>query len=227
MDYAFPPASLATLAVTDGRAFPIHRVYCVGRNYADHAVEMGHDPDREPPFFFTKPADAVVADGTTIPYPKATRDLHHEVELVIAIGRDGSDIAPEQAQDYIFGYAVGVDLTRRDLQQQAKDLRRPWDVSKAFDQSAPCGHLNPASDIGHPAQGAIALEINGEVRQQGDLAAMIWKGSEIVSYLSGLFSLKAGDLIFTGTPTGVGPIQRGDRVSARIEAVGHLEFTVK
>ncbi len=204
----------------------MHRVYCVGRNYADHAIEMGHDPDREPPFFFTKPADAIVQDGATIPYPKATADLHHEVELVIALGSGGSDIPLEQAADHIFGYAVGIDLTRRDLQKTAKDLSRPWDTAKAFDQSAPCGAIRPASEIGHPDTGHISLTINGETRQQGDIAAMIWKGPEIVAYLSTLFELQAGDLIFTGTPAGVGPVNRGDQLHAELDRVGSLDLTI-
>ncbi|WP_259780949.1 fumarylacetoacetate hydrolase family protein [Aestuariispira ectoiniformans] len=226
MQYVFPPMPSVTVPTTGNQDFPVHRVYCVGRNYADHAIEMGHDPDREPPFFFTKPADAIVQDGATIPYPKATADLHHEVELVIALGSGGSDIPLEQAADHIFGYAVGIDLTRRDLQKTAKDLSRPWDTAKAFDQSAPCGAIRPASEIGHPDTGHISLTINGETRQQGDIAAMIWKGPEIVAYLSTLFELQAGDLIFTGTPAGVGPVNRGDQLHAELDRVGSLDLTI-
>jgi fumarylpyruvate hydrolase len=226
-DYVIAAPPVVTLAVDgDERRFPVRRIYCVGRNYAAHAREMGHDPDREPPFFFTKPADALVPDGATIPYPAATRDLHHEVELVVALGKGGADISAAQAPDCIFGYAVGIDLTRRDLQAEAKKLARPWDVGKAFDQSAPCSAIVPARAIGHPERGQISLAVNGITRQDGDLAQMIWSTPEVIAHLSRLFTLAAGDLIFTGTPAGVGPVERGDVLDGQIEGVGHLQVRV-
>lgn len=226
MTYTFEPPAPVTLPTSRGQAFPVHRIYCVGRNYADHAIEMGHDPDREPPFFFCKPADAIVQDGMTFPYPKSTEDLHHEVELVIALGEGGTNIPVDKAASHIFGYAVGVDLTRRDLQKIAKQSGRPWDTAKAFDRSAPCSAIHPVSETGHPAQGMILLAVNDETRQEGDIAAMIWKGPEIVGYLSGLFDLQPGDLIFTGTPAGVGPVKPGDRVHAEVEGIGTLDFSI-
>ncbi len=227
MDYVIDPPSIATLPVEgDERRFPVRRIYCVGRNYAAHAREMGHDPDREPPFFFTKPADALVPDGARIPYPLATRDLHHEVELVVALGKGGAEISAAQAQDCIFGYAVGIDLTRRDLQGEAKKLARPWDVGKAFDQSAPCSALVPARAIGHPANGRIRLAVNGATRQDGDLAQMIWTTPEVIAHLSRLFTLAPGDLIFTGTPAGVGAVERGDVLEGEVEGVGRLRVEV-
>jgi fumarylpyruvate hydrolase len=227
MDYVIDPPSVPTLPVDgDERRFPVRRIYCVGRNYAAHAREMGHDPDREPPFFFTKPADALVPDGARIPYPLATRDLHHEVELVVALGKGGADVSAAQAQDCIFGYAVGIDLTRRDLQGEAKKLARPWDVGKAFDQSAPCSALVPARAIGHPAKGRIRLAVNGSSRQDGDLAQMIWTTPEVIAHLSRLFTLAPGDLIFTGTPAGVGPVERGDVLEGEVEGVGRLRVEV-
>jgi fumarylpyruvate hydrolase len=187
---------------------------------------MGHDPEREPPFFFMKPADAVVASGATIPYPKATRELHHEIEMVVAIGKDGADIPVERALEHVFGYGVGLDMTRRDLQGKAKDTGRPWEVGKAFEASAPCTAIVPAAKIGHPTSGAVTLDINGERRQPGDLNQMIWKVPEMISYLSGLFTLAAGDIIFAGTPSGVGPVKRGDKLVGRVEGVGTLELRV-
>ena len=227
MDYVIPAPPVVTLAVDgDERRFPVRRVFCVGRNYAAHAREMGHDPDREPPFFFTKPADALVPDGATIPYPLATRDLHHEVELVVALGKGGTDISAAQALDCIFGYAVGIDLTRRDLQGEAKKLARPWDVGKAFDHSAPCSAIVPAARIGHPERGRIRLAVNGVTRQDGDLAQMIWSTPEVIAHLSRLFALAPGDLIFTGTPAGVGPVERGDVLDGQIEGVGDIQVRV-
>lgn len=211
------------LPVADGEFFPIRRIFCVGRNYAAHAREMGANPEREPPFFFTKPADAAVA-ASSIPYPPATANLHHEVELVVALGDGGADIAAERVEALIYGYAVGVDLTRRDLQDEAKSLRRPWDMSKGFDASAPTGALAPASRIGHPARGRIALSVNGVTRQDGDLADMIWDTKHIIADLSRLVALAPGDLIFTGTPEGVGAVSRGDKVHAEIAGVGTLDF---
>ena len=227
MDYVIDPPPIPTLPVAgDERRFPVRRIYCVGRNYAAHAREMGYDPDREPPFFFTKPADALVPDGARIPYPLATRDLHHEIELVVALGKGGAEISAAQALDCIFGYAVGIDLTRRDLQGEAKKLARPWDVGKAFDQSAPCSALVPARAIGHPAKGRIRLTVNGSTRQDGDLAQMIWTTPEIIAHLSRFFLLAPGDVILTGTPAGVGPVARGDRLEARIAGLAPLSVRV-
>lgn len=226
-DHVIAPPAAADVAVegTDAR-FPIRRVFCVGRNYAAHAREMGKDPDREPPFFFTKPADAVCDAGGTIPYPPLTQDLHHEVELVVAIGRGGRDIAPEDAESHIWGYGIGIDLTRRDLQQQAKDLGRPWDWGKAFDRSAPCSPLVPASRIGHPKSGRISLSVNGEIRQQGDLADQIWPVADIVAICSASVELRPGDLIFTGTPAGVAALKPGDRLEGEIEGVARLSLAI-
>jgi fumarylpyruvate hydrolase len=225
--YVFDPPAWPALPVAGSELlFPVRRIYCVGRNYAAHAREMGHDPDREPPFFFMKPADAVVPLGGEVRYPPATANLHHEIELVAAVGRGGAEIPIESALAHVCGYAIGVDLTRRDLQDEAKRLRRPWDMSKGFDQSAPCSALHPAERIGHPAQGAIRLAVNGTVRQSGDLAQMIWSTAEIVSHLSGLVRLEPGDLIMTGTPDGVGPVARGDRVEGEAAGVDRIGFVL-
>jgi len=205
--------------------FPVRRIYCIGRNYAAHAVEMGHDPDREPPFFFQKNPDNIDFTGE-FPYPPMSTDVHHEIELVIALGRGGVDIAIEDALDHVWGYGVGLDMTRRDLQGEAKKLGRPWEIGKAFERSAPMTPLIPASEIGHPAQGAITLTVNGELRQEGDLNQMIWKTQEMIAYLSAHFSLAAGDLIMSGTPSGVGPVQRGDVLVGYIEGVDTLNVRV-
>jgi fumarylpyruvate hydrolase len=222
-----PAPEQATLAVrrSDAR-FPVHRVYCVGRNYAAHAVEMGHDPDKEPPFFFQKNPSNVYTDAQDFPYPPGSSDVHHEIELVVALSKGGRDIPLEAAMDCVWGYGVGLDMTRRDLQGEAKKLGRPWEVGKAFERSAPCSPLVPAAEIGHPERGAIWLRINGETRQEGDLAQMIWKTPEMISHLSKLFELKPGDLIMTGTPAGVGPVVRGDRLHGHVDGVGELEVTV-
>ncbi len=206
---------------------PIRRIYCVGRNYAAHAVEMGSDPDREPPFFFAKPADAIVAGGGKIPYPPLTEDLQHEMELVVVLGSGGRDIPMEQAFDHVFGYAAGLDMTRRDLQAEAKKTGRPWDMGKGFDYSAPCSPVRPASEIGHPAEGAIWLKVNGATRQSGDLNQQIWKVEEAIAYLSRFVALAAGDLIFTGTPAGVGRVVRGDRLEGHIDRVGDISVLVE
>lgn len=228
MTYVFPRAAEPVLPVADGDAqVPLHRIYCVGRNYAAHAREMGSDPDREPPFFFTKPADAVVLSGASIPYPPRTGNLHFEVELVVVIGRAGRDIPAGQALDHVYGYAIGIDLTRRDLQNEAKKTGRPWDMGKGFDRSAPCSAVQPASRIGHPAEGAIWLKVNDAVRQQGDLAQQIWTVPETIAYLSGLVTLAPGDLIFTGTPEGVGAVGPGDRMDGHIDGVGDLTVTIE
>ena len=223
MTFVFPPAEIPSVAVAESAArFPVHRIYCVGRNYAAHAREMGKDPDRDPPFFFTKPADAVVPDGAEVPYPPKTENLHHEIELVIAIGKGGRDIAEADVPAHIFGYAVGNDLTRRDLQLAARDKGRPWDTGKGFDFSAPVSAIQPAERIGHPESGRIWLAVNDAVRQDADLADLIWNVREIVSILSGFYTLQPGDLIFTGTPAGVGPLVRGDVVTGGIDGVGTL-----
>jgi fumarylpyruvate hydrolase len=223
MNYAieFPPVPTLPVAESN-KVFPVGRIYCVGRNYAEHAREMGHDPEREPPFFFMKPADAIVQNGTTIPFPQVTRDLHHEIEMVVAIGKGGADIPEDRALDHVFGYGVGLDMTRRDLQGEAKKMGRPWEMGKAFDNSAPCSALKPVSLVGHPSKGAIWLKVNGVVKQKGDLAEMIWKVPEMISYLSRLVTLKPGDLIYSGTPAGVGPVQRGDRLEGHVDGVGEL-----
>jgi len=223
------PAPCVPVAGSD-ECFPVHRVYCVGRNYAAHAREMGSDPDREPPFFFCKPADAVVpvAAGSTgdHPYPAQTANYHHEVELVVAIGKAGSNIAVADAALHAWGYAIGLDMTRRDLQTALKDKGRPWELGKAFDHSAPIGPLQPASRIGHPASGRIWLTVNGTPRQQGDLADLIWSVPETIAHLSKYFELRPGDLIFTGTPEGVGPVQRGDLIAGGIDGIGEIALRI-
>ncbi len=227
MDSVIPLWERPSLPVagTDAR-FPVRRIYCVGRNYAAHTLEMGADPTRDLPFFFMKPADALVPDGGHVPYPPATANLHHEIELVAAIATGGVDIPPEAALDHIYGYAVGVDLTRRDLQQVAKDRSWPWAAGKAFDHGAPCGEVHPVSDIGHPAKGAITLKVDGDPRQDGDLSQMIWPVADIIAALSRLYELVPGDLIYTGTPGGVGPVRPGERLEGEIEGVGNLTVTV-
>lgn len=223
MDYVIPAPKPVTVPVEGSSStYPVRRIFCVGRNYAEHAVEMGHDPDREPPFFFTKPADAIVPTGSVLPFPSATEDLHHEIELVVALSRGGADIAVEEALDHVYGYAVGLDMTRRDLQAQAKKMGRPWDMAKGFDSSAPMTALRPATEIGHPGEGAIWLRVNGELRQEGDLAQQIWKVPETIAYLSTLVELQPGDLIMTGTPKGVGRVDRGDRLEGHIDGIGDV-----
>jgi fumarylpyruvate hydrolase len=227
MTFVIPSAAQPMVEVigTDAR-FPVHRVYCVGRNYAAHAREMGMDPEREPPFFFSKPADAVVANGTPVPYPPRTANLHHEIELVVAIGTGGRDIPLANALAHVFGYAVGNDLTRRDLQFAAREQGRPWDVSKGFDCSAPVSAIRPVAASGHVEGGAIWLEVNGETRQRASLSEMIWSVPEIVSELSTYFELRPGDLIFTGTPEGVGPVRRGDSLVGGIDGLETLRTTI-
>lgn len=206
--------------------FPVRRIFCVGRNYAAHAREMGGNPDAEPPFFFTKPADAVVPLGGSVPYPPATADLHHEVEMVVALGKGGADIAPEAALDCVYGYAVGIDLTRRDLQAAAKKGGKPWDMAKGFDASAPVSAIRPVARCGHPADGAVTLSVDGATRQSGDLADMVWSVPAMIAYLSTLVILQPGDLIFTGTPEGVGAVGRGQTMVASVEGVGELTVTL-
>lgn len=226
-EFALPSFESPVLQVADSQdQFPIRRVFCVGRNYSEHAREMGHDPDREPPFFFMKPNDAIVPAVGGIPYPPLTSDLHHEVELVIVIGQGGKNLDPGKALDHVWGYSVGVDLTRRDLQAKAKSMGRPWDWAKGFDASGPCAPIKPAALIGHPSQGRIWLEVNGEVRQQGDLSQQIWSVPEIIAYASQSVELKPGDLIFTGTPSGVGSVNSGDRLSGGVEGIAQFEFEI-
>ncbi len=204
--------------------FPVRRIYCVGRNYADHAREMGMDPDREPPFFFGKPADVVVPGGGDIAYPPATSNLHYEVELVVALAKGGQGIPASEALGCIYGYAVGLDLTRRDLQARAKDKGQPWDTAKGFDHSAPIAPIRPVSVCGHPGTGAIWLSVNGMEKQRGNLSQMIWSVPEVIAHISGFVALAPGDLIFTGTPAGVGPIIASDRVRCGIDGLGELEI---
>jgi len=226
-DFVLPPPPRPSVAVIDSnRRFAVRRIFCVGRNYAAHAREMGKDPDRDPPFFFTKPADAVVDSGAAVPYPPLTSNLHHEVELVVAIGIAGTHIAPQNALGHIWGYAAGIDLTRRDLQEDAKAGGRPWDWSKGFDQSAPCGPLAPTTAIGHPSRGRIQLSVNGAIRQDADIADLIWSVPDIVATCSRSVALCPGDLIYTGTPAGVGALVAGDRVGAQIEGVGAVSISI-
>jgi fumarylpyruvate hydrolase len=223
--YAIAAPAVTTVAVagTDA-AFPVARVFCVGRNYAEHSIEMGHNPDREPPFFFMKPANAVV-QMERLPFPTQTRELHHEIELVVALGEGGRDIPAERALDHVFGYAVGLDMTRRDMQAAAKKAGRPWDMAKGFDQSAPTTAIRAVEEIGHPAKGAVWLRVNGEPRQEGDLDQQIWKVPETISLLSRLVALRPGDLIMTGTPKGVGPVKPGDHLEGHIDGVGDLSVS--
>jgi fumarylpyruvate hydrolase len=206
--------------------FPVRRIYCVGRNYVEHIREMKEADERDPPFFFQKPTDAIVLDGGIVPYPPLTKNLHHEIELVVAMGSGGYNIGVAKALDYVFGYAIGLDMTRRDLQRDAKDRGLPWEVGKSFDHSAPCSAIHKVSDVGHVREGAIALAVNGVIRQKGDLREMIWKVPEIISNLSGLFEIKPGDLIFTGTPSGVGPVLPGDRLDGTVDRLGSLRITI-
>lgn len=226
MEYVFPPPPVPSLPVRGSSArFPVRRIFCVGRNYAEHAREMGADT-REPPFFFTKPADTLVADGAALPWPQATADLHHEAELVVAIGAPGRDLTPEAALALVWGHAPGIDLTRRDLQAEAKQMRRPWDMSKGFDRSAPCGALVPVSVTGPVVSGRIACTVGGQVRQDADVAEMIWDVPHIIAHLSRLVELAPGDLIFTGTPAGVGPIRPGESCRVEIAGLGAVEVRI-
>lgn len=224
MDYAFPAPLIPSLPVFASAArFPVRRIFCVGRNYADHGVEMGGDPEKEPPFFFTKPADAIVPSGQTIPYPPATQDLHYEGELVVAIGRGGVDIAPDRALAHVWGYAAGNDLTRRDLQAEAKATRRPWDMAKGFDHSAIVGLIHPQSTL---ADGMLRLTVDGITRQSTLLSKMIWDVAGIIAHLSRLVTLAPGDLIFTGTPAGVGALQRGQTCIVTIDGLSPATVTI-
>ncbi|WP_192877791.1 fumarylacetoacetate hydrolase family protein [Paracoccus sp. SY] len=226
-DYVFVPEPIPTIPVAGSdKLFPVRRIYCVGRNFADHAIEMGHDPDKEPPFFFQKNPDSIVPPGKDFPYPTETSDVHHEIELVVALKSGGTDIPLDKALDCVFGYGVGLDMTRRDLQGQAKKMGRPWETGKSFEASAPCSAIHPVSEVGHPTQGAIRVEVNGEPRQEGDLNQMIWKVPEMISYLSRLFELRPGDVIFAGTPAGVGAVVRGDVMTGHVEGVDSITVKV-
>lgn len=207
------------------QSFPVRRIYCIGRNYADHAIEMGHDPNKEPPFFFQKNAQNVDT-SRTFPYPPQTSDVHHEMELVVALKSGGADISLENALEHVYGYRLGLDMTRRDLQGEAKKLGRPWEVGKSFEKSAPMSELVPASETGHLDQGRICLKVNGEIKQDGDLNQMIWKVPEMIAYLSRFYDIAGGDLIMSGTPAVVGPIQRGDKMECEIERLGTMTIEV-
>ncbi|MBB5047602.1 fumarylpyruvate hydrolase [Rhodopseudomonas rhenobacensis] len=221
-----PAPAQPTLAVSgDSRGFPVRRIWCVGRNYLEHVREMGND-ERQPPFFFAKHADMIAPDGVTIPYPPLTKDMHHEVELVVALQSGGLNIAAERALDCVYGYGVGIDLTRRDLQQASRKKEQPWEIGKSFDQSAPCGALVPAATIGHPTTGRIWLSVNGTERQGGDLAQMIWNVPEIIAKLSQQVALGAGDIIMTGTPAGVAALQPGDVIACGVDGIGTLNVTI-
>ena len=225
--FVIPAPVVPSLPVVgDSKRFPVNRIYCVGRNYADHAREMGHDPDREPPFFFMKPATAIVTDGQDMAYPALSKDVHHELEMVVALGKGGANIPVDQALDHVWGYGLGLDMTRRDLQGEAKKMGRPWDTGKAFDQSAPCSALVPVSQCGHLSKGRIYLMVNGQVKQDGDLAMMIWNVPETIAYLSTLFTLMPGDLIFSGTPAGVAAVQRGDVLEGHVDGLPTLHTKI-
>jgi fumarylpyruvate hydrolase len=227
MTYVFNPPQQVSLPIRDSAStFPVHRIYCVGRNFAAHAVEMGHDPDREPPFFFQKNPDNLLVGTGTFPYPPMTSDVHHEIEMVVGLKSGGSNLAVEDAMDTVFGYGVSLDMTRRDLQGEMKKLGRPWEIGKAFEHSAPCTELVSADTIGHPVAGDIWLKVNGETKQSGDLNQMIWKIPEMIATLSELFVLQPGDIILTGTPSGVGPVNKGDEMHGYVEGVGELKVKV-
>ena len=219
-----PPVVALPVAGQD-TVFPVRRIYCIGRNYAAHAIEMGHDPDREDPFFFQKNPDNLDPSGT-FPYPPHSSDVHHEAEMLVALKTGGRNIPVDAALDHVFGYGLALDMTRRDLQGQAKKAGRPWEIGKAFEQSAPCGPVHPVSEVGHPDEGRVELKVNGEVRQEGDLNQMIWKVPEMISYLSEYFELAPGDVILSGTPSGVGPVSKGDTMEISIDGLGSLTVTV-
>ena len=232
MKYVIPAWELPSLPVAGSAdRYPVRHIYCVGRNYAEHAKEMGGDAAKEPPFFFTKPADAivpVVSPATAeMRYPLATKNLHHELELVVAIGGRGMKVAPERANELIYGYAVGLDMTRRDLQNAMREIKRPWDIGKSFSQAAPIGPVHPVSQVGHVSRGRISLEVNGALRQHGDLADMIWDVPHVLHFLSQYYELLPGDLIFSGTPAGVGAVARGDMLVGRIESLGELKVHIE
>lgn len=227
MNFVIDPAPIPSVAVAGSAGrFPVRRIFCVGRNYAAHAREMGKDPDREPPFFFLKPADAVVDDGATIPYPPETSNLHYEAELIVAIGKPGRDIAPEQALDHVWGYGIGLDMTRRDLQNAAKDLGRPWDWGKGFDHSAPIGPIHPVSEVGHIDKGRIWLAVDGATKQDSDISKLIWPIPDVISIASRSMELRPGDLIMTGTPEGVGAVKPGQTMTVGIDGLGEISIKI-
>jgi fumarylpyruvate hydrolase len=226
MALAIPAPAVTTIPVLGGDSFPVRRIYCVGRNYAAHAREMGADPDREDPFFFMKPADAIVPTGSTIPYPVKTKDYQHEIEMVVALKSGGSNVPVAKALDLVFGYAVGLDMTRRDLQGEAKKMGRPWDMGKGFDQSAPCAPISPVSKVGHIGKGAIWLRVNGKDRQKSDIEMLIWSVPETISYLSGLVALAPGDIIYSGTPEGVAAVVKGDTLEGHVDGLTDLAITI-
>ena len=227
MRYVFPIHEIPVVSIAGTEeVFPVHRIYCVGQNYFKHMYEMGSNPQRDAPFFFSKPADAVFNQRSEISYPSKTKNLHHEIELVVAIGEKGSKISKSEALNHVFGYAVGLDLTRRDLQEEAKNKGRPWAVAKGFDHSAPCSALHKVDEVGYLDKGSISLRVNGEIRQRGDISEMIWSVPEIISILSEFFEICPGDLIFTGTPSGVGPLKRGDKLVGVVEKLTKLEIKI-
>jgi fumarylpyruvate hydrolase len=225
--FVIPAPPQPSVAVVGAEArFPVRRIYCVGRNYAAHAREMGKDPEKELPFFFQKPSDAVTDDGSEIAYPPETENFHYEIELVAAVAHEGFEVPPEQALELVFGYGIGIDLTRRDQQFKARDAGRPWGWGKGFDRSAPCAALHPVEAVGHIEAGRIWLSVNGQVKQDADVADLIWSTREVISIISRSMILKPGDLIFTGTPAGIGPIVRGDRVTGGIDRLGEIEIVI-
>jgi fumarylpyruvate hydrolase len=225
-NFAIPLWDTPSIPVVNGNPFPVHRIFCVGRNYAAHAREMGHDPDRDPPFFFTKPANAVVANNTTTPYPDKTQDMHPEIEMVVALKSGGYRILEDQALDTVFGYCVGLDMTRRDMQSGFKDMGRPWDMAKGFDRSAPMSEIHTAASVGHISSGAITLAVNEESRQEGDINQLIWNIPETISYLSSLITLCPGDLIMTGTPSGVSAVVKGDHLIGHVDGLTDLDIRI-
>src|ERR1043166_4997592 len=231
MQYAVPAWDLPSVPVLGaGQQFPVRHIYCVGRNYAEHAKEMGGDSTKEPPFFFTKPADAIVPvtppEVGSVRYPSSTKNYQHELELVVAIGSIGTKVAPENALALVYGYAVGLDMTRRDLQNQMREIKRPWDIGKSFAEAAPVGPVYPVAQVGHPSRGRIALDVNGQPRQRGDLSDMIWDVPHVLSFLSQYYELLPGDLVFTGTPSGVAAVVPGDELIGRVEGLGTLSIRI-
>jgi len=219
------PSVIALPVAGTDATFPVRRVYCIGRNYAAHAVEMGHDPDREPPFFFQKNPDNLDASGE-FPYPPKSSDVHHEIEMAVMLKSGGDNISIENALDHVYGYALSLDMTRRDLQGEQKKMGRPWEIGKAFERSAPIGVIHPVTEVGHLSEGLVELKVDGDVRQQGDLNQMIWKVPEMISYLSDYFTLAAGDVILSGTPAGVGPVKKGEVMEISIEGLGSMSVPV-
>jgi fumarylpyruvate hydrolase len=226
METLFDPPLPTLAATTTGKDFPVRRIFCIGRNYAEHAREMGSDPDRDPPFFFSKWAETVIPSGSTLAYPPATNSFHYEAELVVAIGKAGRAIKADDAHAHIWGYAAGLDMTRRDLQSEAKEKGRPWDAAKNFEQSSPLGLIRPAAELGQNLTGSIQLTVNGDVKQKGNLGELIWPVPEIIAYISGFYRLEAGDLIYTGTPAGVGPVRPGDRMIVSITGLDDCEILI-